>query len=172
LALALEDLDSDIARADTARTDAGHETPVARAPGITGDNASKGLPEHLPRVQVTLDLKYRACPDCGDALHPAGESVSEMLDWVPAELRVVQIRRPKYGCRGCGTIHQSPAPERPIARGLATPALIAQVLVSKYCDHTPLYRQARIFARHGVDLNRSTPGQLGGWRLLVVRAII
>jgi transposase len=67
-----------------------------------------------------------------------------MLDWVPASLRVIRIRRPKYGCRACGTIHQAAAPERLIAKGMATSALVAQVLVSKYCDHTPLYRQAQI----------------------------
>jgi transposase len=89
-----------------------------------------------------------------------GESVSEMLDWVPAQLRVVRIIRPKYACRACGTMAQAPAPERIMAGGLATPALLAQVLVSKYCDHTPLYRQSQIFARHGVDLSRST---LAGW---------
>ena len=89
-----------------------------------------------------------------------GESVSEMLDWVPAQLRVLRITRPKYACRTCDTVAQAPAPERPIAGGLATPALLAQVLVSKYCDHTPLYRQSQIFARHGVDLGRST---LAGW---------
>ena len=83
-----------------------------------------------------------------------------MLDFVPARLRVLRIRRPKYGCRACGTIHQAPAPERPIAKGLASPALLAHVLVSKYCDHTPLYRQAQIFARHGVELDRST---LANW---------
>jgi transposase len=58
-----------------------------------------------------------------------------MLDWVPARLRVIRIRRPKYGCRACGSIHQASAPERPIAKGLATPGLLAQVLISKYCDH-------------------------------------
>ena len=83
-----------------------------------------------------------------------------MLDWTPAELRVVRITRPKYACRTCETVAQAPAPERPIAGGLATPGLLAHVLVSKYCDHTPLYRQSRIFARHGVDLERST---LAGW---------
>jgi transposase len=83
-----------------------------------------------------------------------------MLDWVPAQLRVVRITRPKYACRACETIAQVAAPERLIAGGLATPALLAQVLVSKYCDHTPLYRQSQIFARHGVDLARST---LAGW---------
>jgi hypothetical protein len=77
-------------------------------------------------------------------LHSIGESISEMLDWVPAQLLVVRIRRPKFACRACGTVTQAPAPERPIVGGLATPALLAQVLVSKYCDHTPVYRQAQI----------------------------
>jgi transposase len=99
-------------------------------------------------------------PCCGDAMHSIGESQAEMLDWVPAQLRVVRIIRPKYACRACSRVAQVPAPERPIAGGLATPALLAQVLVSKYCDHTPLYRQSQIFARHGVDLERST---LAGW---------
>lgn len=83
-----------------------------------------------------------------------------MLDWVPAQLRVLRILRPKYACRTCKNVVQAPAPERLIANGLATPGLIAQVLVAKYCDHTPLYRQSKIFARHGVDLPRST---LAGW---------
>jgi transposase len=75
-------------------------------------------------------------------------------------LRVLRIRRPKYGCRACGTIHQAPAPERPIAKGRASASLLAHVLVSKYCDHLPLYRQSQIFARQGVRLNRST---LANW---------
>jgi transposase len=83
-----------------------------------------------------------------------------MLDWVPAQLRVMRILRPKYASRACGTIRQAPAPERPIAGGMATPALLAQVLIAKYCDHTPLNRQSQIFGRHGVDLARST---LAGW---------
>src|ERR1700682_5782254 len=100
----------------------------------------------------------QAC--CGSELHVIGETVSEMLDHVPARLRVVRICRPRYGCRACGTIHQAPAPERPIAKGLASPGLLAHVLVAKYCDHLPLYRQSQIFARHGVELDRST---LANW---------
>jgi transposase len=118
------------------------------------------LPDHLPREDVRLDVDSQACACCGGALHAIGESVSEMLDWVPAQLRVMRILRPKYACRACGTMRQAPAPERPIAGGIATPALLAQVLIAKYCDHTPLYRQSQIFARHGVDLARST---LAGW---------
>src|SRR5260370_15962388 len=93
-------------------------------------------------------------------MHSSGESQAEILDWVPAQLRVLRILRPKYACRACNKVVQVPAPERPIAGGLATPALLAQVLVSKYCDHTPLYRQSQIFAWAGGDLGRST---LAGW---------
>ena len=118
------------------------------------------MPAHLPREEMQLDIEHHACPCCGGELHRIGETVSEMLDHVPARLRVIRICRPRYGCRGCGTIHQAPAPERPIAKGLATPALLAHVLVSKYCDHLPLYRQSQIFARQAVELDRST---LANW---------
>jgi transposase len=105
-----------------------------------------------------LSIGPAAC--CGGVLHAIGETVSEMLDHVPARLRVIRICRPRYGCRACGTIHQAPAPERPIAKGLASPGLLAHILVAKYCDHLPLYRQSQIFARHGVDIDRST---LANW---------
>jgi transposase len=90
-------------------------------------------------------------------LHVIGEDRSEMLDVVPAQYRVKVIRRPRYGCRACeGAVVQAPAPERPIDGGMATEALITQVLVGKYADHLPLYRQAQIFARQGIELDRST----------------
>jgi transposase len=157
LRLGLEDLDADIARAVSGLPPEvpGKEQKPGRA---SCDRPS--LPDHLPRQDVTLDIGAGACPCCGGTVHEIGETVSEMLDYAPARLRVLRIRRPKYGCRACGTIHQAPAPERPIAKGLASPGLLAHVLVSKYCDHLPLYRQSQIFARHGVDLNRST---LAGW---------
>src|SRR6516165_4925277 len=152
LALGLEDVESDLARAEA--------QPQPEAKPKDAKPRRKPLPNNLPREDVVLDAAADACPCCGGTLHSIGESVSEMLDWVPARLRVIRIRRPKYGCRACGTVSQAPAPERPIAGGLATPALLAQVLVSKYCDHTPLYRQSQIFARLGVDLDRST---LAAW---------
>ena len=127
---------------------------AGHSPRPQGERPS--LPAHLPREDILFDVEHEACPCCGGTLHLIGETVSEMLDHVPAQLRVIRIRRPRYGCRACGTIHQAPAPERPIAKGLATPALLAHVLVSKYCDHLPLYRQSQIFARHGVELDRST----------------
>ncbi|WOJ88348.1 IS66 family transposase [Methylocapsa polymorpha] len=153
LALALEDLDSDIARIQESCP--GVEKQPSERP-----SHRKPLPDHLPREDVLLDIDDAVCACCGGALHAMGESVSEMLDWVPAQLRVIRITRPKYACRVCETVAQAPAPERLIAGGLATPALLTQVLVSKYCDHTPLYRQSQIFSRHGVDLARST---LAGW---------
>jgi transposase len=153
LALALEDLDGDIARIRESR-------PIVIAETDDGRPKRKPLPDHLPREDIMLAIAGDICGCCGGALHAIGESISETLDWVPAQLRVVRIVRPKYACRSCNKVVQAAAPERLIAGGLATPALLAQVLVSKYCDHTPLYRQSQIFARHGVDLPRST---LAGW---------
>ena len=150
--LGLDDLTADLAAAEKARADT-----MAPQAASADTHARRGpLPAHLEREDIVLDVAGKTCACCGGALHSIGESISEMLDWVPARVRVIRIRRPKYACRSCGTVSQAAAPERPIARGLATPALLAHVLVSKYCDHTPLYRQSQIFARHGIDLDRST----------------
>ena len=153
LQLGFEDLDADLGRVEA-------KLPSAKATSPRSQAERPSLPAHLEREDVRLDLEHEACPCCGGALHVIGDTVSEMLDYVPARLRVVRICRPRYGCRACGTIHQAPAPERPIAKGLASPALLAHVLVAKYCDHLPLYRQSQIFARHGVELDRST---LANW---------
>ncbi len=153
LALALEDLDTDIAALAADR-------PPDTSPPPEVKPRREPLPGHLLREDMVLDVPGDVCPDCGGPRHPIGESVSEMLDWVPATLRVIRIRRPKYACRHCAMVAQVPAPERVIAGGIATPALLAHVLVSKYADHLPLYRQSRIFARYGVELERST---LSGW---------
>jgi transposase len=119
------------------------------------------LPAHLPRVEIVIDVEDKRCPCCGAAMHVIGEDVAEMLDVIPALYRVKVIRRPRYGCRGCeSAVVQAPAPERPLTGGMATEALLAQVLVAKYSDHLPLYRQAQIFARNGIDLDRST---LANW---------
>jgi transposase len=154
LALALEDLDADLAGI----AERGSMAPMAEPPSAAARR--KPLPDHLSREDRLLDIETDACACCGGALHAIGESVSEMLDWVPATLRVIRIRRPKYACRRCETVVQAAAPDRVIAGGLASPALLAHVLISKYCDHLPLYRQSQIFARQGVDLERST---LAGW---------
>jgi len=115
------------------------------------------LPAHLERVEQLVDIDNKSCPCCGGALHQIGEDVSERLDVVPATFRVLVTRRPRYGCRACeGAIVQAPAPARIVESGIPTEALIAQVLVSKYADHLPLYRQAQIYARQGIQLDRST----------------
>jgi transposase len=156
LELGLEDVSADIGRVEQLLPIA----PIDKELAVSDRLDRPSLPEHLEREELNLDLAVKVCPCCGGALHVAGETVSEMLDWVPARLRVLRIRRPKYGCRSCGKIHQAAAPERPIAKGLATPILLAHVLVSKYCDHLPLYRQSQMFARQGVELDRST---LANW---------
>ena len=108
LALGLEDLDSDIGRAEASGPHVDVEIADKR-PRL------KPLPDHLPREEIVIDVANDACPCCGGVLHSIGESVSEMLDWVPAQLRVLRITRPKYACRTCNTVVQAPAPERPIA---------------------------------------------------------
>lgn len=119
--------------------------------------ARRPLPEHLPREEVVYEPAARAaCPDCGGAMRRLGEDMAEQLEYMPASFRVIRHVRPKYSCRGCARIVQADAPSRPIARGLAGPGLLAHVLVSKYADHLPLYRQAGIYARCGVELDRST----------------
>jgi len=114
------------------------------------------LPAHLPREVQTLLPKEEACPDCGGVLHKLGEDVSEIMERVPARCYVIRQVRVKLACGSCDKIVQAQAPSRPIERGIAGPGLLAHVLVSKYADHLPLYRQAEIFEREGVELDRAT----------------
>ena len=114
------------------------------------------LPAHLPREVRRYLPKEEACPDCGGKLKPLGEDVSEVLEYVPASLKVIQYVRPKLACGCCDRIVQAEAPSRPIERSIAGPGLLAHVLTSKYSDHLPLYRQSEIYERWGVELERST----------------
>src|SRR3954468_10718562 len=175
LQLGLEDLEQTLAAAEVTHEEVAARSSTPRTPQVRRRNLGS-LPAHLPRVEVLVDLEDKNCPCCGGALHVIGEDTSEMLDIVPAQLRVKVIRRPRYACRSCEEgVVQAPAPERPITTGMATEALLAQVLVSKYADYLPLYRQAQIFARQGIELDRSTLGDWVGracwwleplWRLL------
>lgn len=113
------------------------------------------LPGHLPRDVVTHSPNNH-CPDCGGILKRLGEDVSEVLEYVPARFKVTRHVRPKLSCGCCQSIVQAPAVSRPIEGGMAGPGLLSHVLVSKYADHLPLYRQSMIYAREGVDLGRST----------------
>jgi transposase len=114
------------------------------------------LPADLPREVETIAPPQAACPDCGGSLKPLGEDVTEFLEYVPARFKVIRQVRPKLACQGCDCIVQEPAPSRAIDRGLVGPGLLAHILVAKYSDHLPLYRQSEIYAREGVDLDRST----------------
>jgi transposase len=142
---------------------AGHAQAEEAAPAETTARSAKrrvnrgALPTHLPRVETLVDVESTVCPCCSGPLHRIGEDVSERLDIVPAQVRVLVIRRPKYACRACEDgVVQAPAPARLIEGGLPTDGTVAQVLVSKYADHLPLYRQAQIYARQGLTLDRST----------------
>src|SRR6516162_3852775 len=114
------------------------------------------LPAHLPRQTRKILPGYAACPDCGGKLKHLGEDVSEMLEYIPASFVVIRQTREKLACGRCDKIVQAGAPSRPIARGMAGPGLLAHVLVSKYGDHLPLYRQQEIYERQGVELDRAT----------------
>jgi transposase len=130
------------------------------------------LPAHLPRIEMTVDLDNKACPCCGNDLHRIGEDMSERLDIVPAQFRVLVVRRPKYACRACeDVVVQTPAPARLIEGGLPTEATVAHVLVSKYADHLPLYRQAQIYARQGINLDRSTLADWVGRAAFLLRPV-
>jgi len=120
----------------------------------------KALPSHLNREIEILEPPQTACPDCGGSLSRLGEDAAEMLEYVPAHFKVIRTVRPKLSCTRCDVIVQEPARSRPIDRGMAGPGLLAHVLVSKYADHLPLYRQSEIYEREGIELERAT---LAGW---------
>jgi transposase len=112
---------------------------------------------HLPRIEIVVDVDDKTCRCCQGELHRIGEDKSERLDIVPAQFRVLVTVRPKYACRKCEDgVLQAPAPARLIEGGLPSEATVAQVLVSKYADHLPLCRQVQIYARQGINLDRST----------------
>jgi transposase len=124
--------------------------------------ARQPLPAHLPRETHRAVPKQEACPDCSGKLKLLGEDVSETLEYVPEHFKVIRHVRPKLACARCDKIVQAEAASRPIERGIAGPGLLAHVLVSKYADHLPLYRQAEIYARDGVELDRSTMAEWVG----------
>ncbi|MGH8702178.1 MAG: IS66 family transposase [Burkholderiales bacterium] len=127
----------------------------------------RALPEHLPRERVVHEPAC-TCPDCGAPMRKIGEDVSEVLDYVPARFKVIRHVRPKLACPSCERIVQVAAPSRPIERSFAGAGLLAHILTSKYADHLPLYRQAQIYAREGVELDRSTMAEwVGGCTQLI-----
>ena len=152
LALALEDVEQMLAAADAAAEK--DDTPPVK-----------------PAEEIVIDVD-KTCVCCGGLKHCIGEDVAERLDVIPAQFKVIVTRRPKYACAACaGEVVQAPAPERLIENGIPTEALVAHVLVAKYADHTPLYRQAQIYARAGITLDRSTLADWVGRAAFALRPV-
>ena len=168
LELSLEELEA--VRAERA------EMAAAEAPENSEASAKrpvrKPLPAHLPRETVERALTDCCCPDCGGALKKFGEDVAETLEYIPEHFKVIRHIRPKLACCRCDTIVQAPAASRPITNGLAGPGLLAHVLTAKFCDHLPLYRQSAIYARSGVDLERSTLADWVGQCSTLLRPLV
>lgn len=155
--LALEDIETAVESIQAAEE--ADERQVTGKPRPRKANRGS-LPRHLPRIEEVIEPESTFC-DCGCERHVIGEDVSERLDIVPAQFRVIVTRRPKYACRSCeGGIVQAPVPAHLIPGGMPTEATVAHIIVSKYADHLPLYRQAQIYSRQGIDLDRST---LAAW---------
>ncbi|MDE2179175.1 MAG: IS66 family transposase [Xanthomonadaceae bacterium] len=154
LELTLEELEGEAATADAAMSETASE--AARPVPV------RQLAAHLPRAERRIEPEAGSCtcPDCGGALRPLGEDSDEMLDVAPVQWRVIRTVRPKYSCRICEKIVQAPTPVKAVARGKASFATLAHVVVNKFDHHLPLYRQAEIMAAQGIELDRST---LAGW---------
>jgi transposase len=150
----IDQLELALEEAEIAASRKRHDTRCVE-PEPKGQPKRKPLPDHLPREDVVLS-PGETCEQCGGALRHLGEDVSETLEFVPGRFKVIRTVRPKLSCRCCETIHQASVPSMPIERGRPGPGLLAHVLVSKYADHLPLYRQSQIYRRDGVHLERST----------------
>jgi transposase len=160
LALELRDLQTDATLPVPANDDVAAAKPAGKARKKARRNIG-ALPKHLPRCEQVLEPEATACPCCRSQLHKIGEDVSEVLDAIPAILRVLRTIRPKYGCRSCtdGVVQAKVLP-RLIEGGMASTALVSHVVVSKFAWYLPLYRQVQILAGQGVHLDRAT---LAGW---------
>jgi transposase len=156
LELQLADLEADAAQAEAMAQMAAGSTRMTVPSFELRRPARRPLPEHLPRERIVYPAPS-ACPCCGGTtLRKIGEDVTETLELIPRQWKVVQHVREKFSCRACEAISQPPAPSHPIARGRAGPKLLAHVLVSKYGLHLPLNRQSAVYAREGIDLDVST----------------
>lgn len=142
---------------DSPDTSPPSENPIASKPEFPGRKSSrKPLPAELPRETHRLLPAETSCPACGGVLKEMGETISEQLDIINTAFKVIETIRPKLACSRCDVIVQAPLPPKPIERGYASAGLLARILVSKYMEHIPLYRQSEIYARQGVELSRNT----------------
>lgn len=153
--LAFEDIEAAIAVVEAEGEDQGFNPPKPKP-----KSKPRVLPKHLPRIETVMEPESTTCA-CGAERHVICEDISERLDIVPAQFRVLVTRRPRYACRSCETgVVRAPAPVHLIEAGLPTEATLATIIVSKHGDHLPLFRQSQIYARQGVEIERST---LAGW---------
>ena len=155
LELALSALEEDASEAETQAQLAAQRAKVEVKSFERRKPARRPLPAHLPRERIVYPSPS-ACPCCGGSLHKLGEDVTETLEMIPRQWKVIQHVREKYSCRTCEQITQPPAPSHPIARGRAGPGLLAHILFAKYGLHLPLHRQSTTYAREGIDLDVST----------------
>ena len=160
LELILEELEAEASAPSPAATPEA-SAPNSGQPSSSGESnkskrsGRKPPPEHLPRREVVHEPSC-TCPSCGGEMRKVGEDVTEILDYVPGHFEVIKHIRPAFSCRRCESMVQNPMPSLPIERGQPGAGLLAHVLVGKYCDHLPLYRQSGIYAREGVELDRAT----------------
>ena len=171
LLFAFEEIEATLAGS---AAEAGKGSPDLRDGQAKRRRAGRGrLPAHLPRVEVVLAPEATACPCCAGPLVEIGTDAAERLDVIPAQLRVVVTKRPKLACRACpGVVLQAPAPARLIEGGVPTEATVAHVLVSRYADHLPLYRQAQILARQGIGIGREVLADWAGTGALEILPVV
>lgn len=160
LELQLEELEAAAEPTPEAEPDALLVYVTSSVTDIATPTRRRQLPSHLPRETHTHLPTEESCGECGGAAQ-AGEDVSEMLEYILASFKVIRHVRPRLCCPDCERVVQAPAPTRPVERSIAGPGLLAHVLTAKFCDHLPLYRQSDMYAREGVDLDRSTPWPSG-----------
>ena len=159
LRFAFEEVEASLASNEA---EAEKRSPEQRKKNTARRRAGRGrLPAHLPRVEQVLLPESTACPCCRGAMVEIGADTAERLDVQPVRFRVLVTKRPKFACRACeGVVVQVPAPARLVEGGMPTEAAVAQVLVARYADHMPLYRQAQGLARQGIEIGREV---LAGW---------
>lgn len=168
LELRLEEIET--AAADTALQPPAADLSVSEAPS---NKPRRALPEHLPRVTQMHEPASRTCPRCGsDRMRKVGEDITEILEYVPSRFEVVRHVRPAYSCAKCESMTQAPVPSLPIPRAMAGASTIAHVIMAKYADHLPLYRQAAIYAREGVELDRALLADWVGKAAWLVRPLV
>jgi transposase len=177
LNLGLEGLETAIASGEAAAEKANATLKASRARERRVNRGN--LPSHLPREEVVIEPPSKRCSCCGGTLHCIGEDRSERLDKIPAKYRVIVTRRPKYACRTCektgaetvAGVIQAPAAARLVEGGLPTEALVADVIVSKYAWHLPLYRQSQMMATEGIEIDRSTLAHWVGFAAFELRPV-